>query len=337
MDKFATRPDAERHDILQEAASRRGVSTIIMEKDFWVCWTLKRLFENSDLAPHITFKGGTSLSKAHHLIERFSEDIDLTISRHAPHMVEGKSPMEEGISRKERGRRIEALKEKAQFFVAKNILPALETDIRGALGKAAEWQVVSDENDPDQQTILFYYPKVFGKGAAGYIMPHIKLEFGARGETEPSNTETISPYVVEAFPSLFTEKTCAVPTLSAERSFWEKATILHALYHGAKMRDRMSRHYYDTYRMDQKGITAKALGDVALLEQVVRNKSLFFRDAKASYETAKIGSLRFVPEGALLQTLKKDYAAMSEMFMGEYPAFDTIIDGLAALEKRINN
>ena len=181
-------------DILQEAANRRGISTIIMEKDFWVCWTLKRFFENPDLAPHITFKGGTSLSKAHHLIE-----------------------------------------------------------------------------------------------------------------TEPSNTETISPYVVEAFPSLFTEKTCAVPTLSAERSFWEKATILHALYHGARMRDRVSRRYYDTDRMDQKGITAKALGDVALLEQVVSNKSLFFRDAKPSYETAKIGSLRFVPKGALLQTLKKDY------------------------------
>ena len=337
MDKFATKPDAERHDILQEAANRRGVSTIIMEKDFWVCWTLKRLFENPDLAPHITFKGGTSLSKAHHLIEWFSEDIDLTISRHTPYVVEGKSPTEEGISGRERERRIEALKQKAQFFVAENILPALETDIRSTLGKSVEWQVVSDENDPDRQTILFYYPRIFDKGEAGYIMSHIKLEFGARGETEPSNMETISPYVVEAFPSLFTEKTCAVPTLSAERSFWEKATILHALYHGAKMRDRMSRHYYDTYRMDQKGITAKAIGDIDLLEQVVRNKSLFFRDAKASYETAKIGSLRFVPKGALLQTLKKDYASMSEMFMGEYPAFDTIIDGLAALETRINS
>lgn len=337
MDKFATKPDAERHDILQEAANRHGISTIIMEKDFWVCWTLKRLFANLDLAPYITFKGGTSLSKAHHLIERFSEDIDLTISRQAPHVVEGKSPMEEDISRKERGRRIEALKQKAQFFVAKNILPALETDIRSALGKAVEWQVVSDENDPDRQTILFYYPKVFGKGEAGYIMPHIKLEFGARGETEPSNTETISPYVVEAFPSLFTEKACTVPTVSAERSFWEKATILHALYHGTKMRDRMSRHYYDTYRMDQKGITEKALGNVALLAQVVRNKSVFFRDGKASYETAKIGSLRLVPEGAFLETLEKDYAAMSEMFMGESPSFDTIIDGLAALETRINN
>src|SRR5208337_3734481 len=164
-----------------------------------------------------------------------------------------------------------------------------------------------------------------------------KLEFGARGETEPSNTQTVTAYVVEVFPELFTEKTCAVPTLSAERSFWEKVTILHALCHGTKIRDRMSRHYYDTYRMDQKGITAKALDDIHLLERVVRNKSLFFRDTKASYETAKIGSLRFIPDNELLKALRKDYADMSEMFMGEYPTFDTIINGLAALETRINS
>jgi predicted nucleotidyltransferase component of viral defense system len=107
VDKFATKPDAERRDTLQEAANRRDVSTSIMEKDFWVCWTLKRLFENSDLAPYITFKGGTSLSKAHHLIERFSEDIDLTISRDAPPLVDGKSPygkrhFREGMREKDR-------------------------------------------------------------------------------------------------------------------------------------------------------------------------------------------------------------------------------------------
>ena len=282
-------------------------------------------------------KGGTSLSKAHHLIERFSEDVDLTISRNAPHLVDGKSPMEGGISGKECGRRIETLREKAQFFVAANILPAFEADVEGALGKAMEWRVVLDENDRDRQTILFYYPRIdFGKGEAGYIKPHIKLEFGARGETEPSNTQTITPYIAEDFPQLFSEKSFAIPTLSAERSFWEKATILHALYHGAKMRNHMSRHYYDIYMMDQKNITATVLSNGGLLEQVVRNKILFFRDAKASYETAKIGSLRLVPQGELLKNLKRDYAAMNEMFMGKYPTFDEIVDSLANLEKQIN-
>ena len=102
------------------------------------------------------------------------------------------------------------------------------------------------------------------------------------------------------------------------------------------MRNHMSRHYYDIYMMDQKSITATALTSRGLLEQVVRSKSLFFRDAKASYETAKIGSLRLAPHSELLKNLKKDYDAMNEMFMGKYPTFDEIVGSLANLEKQIN-
>ena len=102
MDKFAQLPNQERHDILQEASSQRGLTDIILEKDFWVCWTLKQLFVSPTLSPYLTFKGGTSLSKAYGLIKRFSEDIDLTISRDAPFLKDGLDPMESGISGKER-------------------------------------------------------------------------------------------------------------------------------------------------------------------------------------------------------------------------------------------
>jgi len=353
MDKFANRPETERREILQEAATRRGVSTSIMEKDFWVCWTLKRLFEDAELAPHLIFKGGTSLSKCYGLIERFSEDIDLTISRQAPYLSDGKNPGEDEISGKERERRIDALKKNAQAFVEKVILPKLKDRIGHVLGKTDAWNVVLDDEDPDRLTILFHYPKVFSYKIGtnfhnftfdhsnfserdGYILPRLKLEFGARGETEPSEARPIRSYVAETFPDIVVEDVGSIPTLAVKRTFWEKATILHSLYHGSKMRDRMSRHYYDTYMMDTKKVATSALHDVALLDQVVHNKSLLFRDAKASYETAKIGSLRLVPNNALLSSLQRDYATMNEMFMSEAPAFDAIMSGLAELEKRIN-
>lgn len=85
----------------------------------------------------------------------------------------------------------------------------------------------------------------FGEGEIGYIHPYIRLEFGARGETEPHESRTITSYVVETFPDLFEAPAYNVSTLGSERTFWEKATILHTLYHGSKMRDRMSRHYYE--------------------------------------------------------------------------------------------
>jgi hypothetical protein len=255
MDKFANRPEAERREILQEAATRRGVSTSIMEKDFWVCWTLKRLFEDAELAPHLIFKGGTSLSKCYGLIERFSEDIDLTISRQAPYLSDGKNPGEDGISGKERERRIDALKQNAQAFVEKVILPKLKDGVIRALGNTETWDLILDSEDPDRQTILFRYSRVFnygmgygrgsygvgnfGEGQIGYIRPSIKLEFGARGETEPSEARPIRSYVTETFPDIVVEDVGIIPTLAAERTFWEKATILHSLCHGSKLRDRM--------------------------------------------------------------------------------------------------
>ena len=273
MDKFAIRPEQERRDVLRETAGRRDLAEIIIEKDFWVCWTLKRLFSNPALSPLLTFKGGTSLSKAYGLIERFSEDIDLTISRQAPCLSDGKDPMESGISGNERSRRIETLKQNARLFVENVVLPALETDIQAELGGADTWKIMLDVEDPDRQTLLFYYPKVFNYelgtnfsnftfdqsnfAVTEYIKPHIKLEFGARGETEPHETRTVISYAAETFPDIFDDPSHAAATLAVERTFWEKATILHALHHGSKMRDRMSRHYYDTYMLARKELPIK--------------------------------------------------------------------------------
>ena len=363
MDKFARQPETERKDLLQEAANQMDLANIILEKDFWVCWTLKRLFTNSDIAPYLTFKGGTSLSKGYDVIERFSEDIDLTISRSAPFLESGKAPSEADISNNERKRRIEALKSNAQKFVHDVALTHIKTDIEESLGTADGWDITLDQEDNDKQTILFYYPHVFdykifvpsasfpvasspafspasspvkGNWRDGYIRPVVRLEFGARGDIEPNEVRSIKPYAADIFPDQFENPDCEVSMLGAERTFWEKATILHSLYHGVNLKDRMSRHYYDTFMLDQKGIADSAIQAPALLEQVVQNKSLMFKDNKASYETAEIGSLKLLPTEEQLNILKDDYKKMDEMFMSEYPEFDEIMDGLSALEQKIN-
>lgn len=363
MDKFARQPKEERKYLLQEAASQMDLADIILEKDFWVCWTLKCLFTNSDLAPYLTFKGGTSLSKGYDVIERFSEDIDLTISRNAPFLEDGKLPSEDDISNNERKRRIEALKSNAQQFVHDVALTHIKTDIEESLGTSDGWGITLDQDDPDGQTILFHYPHVFDyhkiirsdqasvmrgvmRGTAGrgikttivpsYVRPVVRLEFGARGDIEPNEMRSIKPYAADIFPDQFENPDCDISMLGAERTFWEKATILHSLYHGVNLRDRMSRHYYDTFMLDQKGIADSAIQAPALLEQVVQNKSLMFKDNKASYETAEIGSLKLLPTKEQLIILKDDYKKMDEMFMADYPAFDEIMDGLSALEQKIN-
>lgn len=354
MDSFLKLSLEDRKAAFEETAKLLDVRPIIIEKDFWVCWTLKQIFNIPELGKHITFKGGTSLSKAYRLIDRFSEDIDLTISRTAPYLKDATDPMAEDISGKERQRRIEALKEGARQFVANFALPILQKKFETELSKdplsSKSDGFRMDEGDADKQTILFDYPMFFSDGTwertrweelgtaeASYIKASIRLEFGARGETKPNEEREITPYAAEIFPKFFNAPDSNVHVLAVERTFWEKVTILHAMYHGTKIRDRMSRHYYDTYILSQKGIADQALENTALLKQVVKNKSLMFKDNKASYETAVIGSLRLVPKPEMLPELKKDYVAMEQMFMKKSPDFDDMMNGISDLEKRINS
>jgi hypothetical protein len=115
-------------------------------------------FHRSANCPHLTFKGGTSLSKAYGLIDRFSEDIDLTISREAPSLADGKNPTEGGISGKERKRRIDTLKQNVQRYIEEIVLNSFVASVKTALRRNDDWQIVIDPDDPDKQTILFEYP-----------------------------------------------------------------------------------------------------------------------------------------------------------------------------------
>lgn len=132
------------------------------------------------------------------------------------------------------------------------------------------------------------------------------------------------------------DATVEIPTLAATRTFWEKVTILHMLHHSGKLRDGMSRHYYDTFMLAYAGIDGEALAQPNLLTEVVHNKSLMFADKSASYETALVGSLRLSPSEAIADDLKRDYDAMAVMFMREPPTFEELLAGIAALEERLN-
>ena len=75
---FLSLDAGERADVLRTVAARSGRAAIILEKDIWVCWVLQAVFSMPDAYP-MAFKGGTSLSKVYRIIDRFSEDVDVTL------------------------------------------------------------------------------------------------------------------------------------------------------------------------------------------------------------------------------------------------------------------
>lgn len=139
---------------------QRNMQAQVVEKDFWVCWTLKELFQLPIIGGHLIFKGGTSLSKVFKIIERFSEDIDISIDREYLGFGGANAP-EAGTSNKDKQRRIEALKAACQQKISGELQPALEAAIKTRIRRGEQWELRQDDDDPDHQTLLFEYPTVF--------------------------------------------------------------------------------------------------------------------------------------------------------------------------------
>jgi hypothetical protein len=309
----------------------------IIEKDYWVVWVLERLFSLEKLKPHLTFKGGTSLSKVYGLIDRFSEDIDLSIEREffgfgAPH------DPEQAPSKKKQNALIDNLSKACTNYVQTQMLADLKDAFAAKLGTTDEWQVFPDQEDSDAQTLLFEYPSEASK--TGYIRPLVKIEIGARSDHWPVSEHKIQSYAKEALKEKIHESEICVRVLNAERTFWEKATILHQYAHlpeDKKLPPRMSRHFYDFFRLINSEIKEKALIETSLLKRVATHKSIYFASGWASYNTAQKGTLKLIPPLHILKELQKDYDLMEAMFFREIPEWPFILTTIEKFEKEFNN
>lgn len=339
MDRFAVLPASEKTPYFDTMAGKLGILPEMVEKDFWVCWTLEKLFSLKDIGTHITFKGGTSLSKCYNAIERFSEDVDIAIERKFLEHGKDIEPSVD-VSNKENQRRIEELMASARAAIRKRILPELRRKVGDILGKNDQWSIELDPKDSLEQTLLFVFPTAVLKTDHHYVQPEVRIELGARSDHWPAESVQISPYVAEVLRDSLAIQPITVKVLSAERTFWEKAMILHRLYHSPDdkaISKRMSRHYYDLYVMSQAGIFERALKDVELMQSVVDFNRLFFRYSWLNYDEVKRGSFRLVPKDAeRIKSLKADYRQMELMFFKDQAAFDEIVPELKKMEDRIN-
>ena len=189
-----------------------------------------------------------------------------------------------------------------------------------------------DESDPHSVNVI--YPAAF---AETYLRPAVRLEIGPLASWVPSARHVIHPYAAEEFPKVFEDPSCPVIAISAERTFWEKAAILHKEAHRVgTIPLRHSRHYYDIHKLAASSAAKSALADLNLLEEVVKFKQRFYPSAWAQYDLAKPGTFKLIPSAAHLIELEKDYQSMAVMLFGKIPAFDVIIDTLRALEDQIN-
>ncbi len=325
----------DRRDALEVVERGSSHKAHLLEKDIWVVATLDALFDGP-FAQHLTFKGGTSLSKVWRAIRRFSEDVDITydIRAFAPDLVSGAGDEALPPNRSQEKRWTRAIRARLAEWVQDQAYPVVEAGLARA-GFTAALRVEADR-------LYIGYQPLFDD--TGLVRPEVMVEFGARSTGEPHMIRPVACDAAAHLPELaFPEANPAV--LLAERTFWEKATAIHVFCRQERRRgERLSRHWHDLARLDEAGVAAKALADRSLGLSVARHKAKFFSENDASgaridYEAAVSGQLQLVPAGAAHSVLADDYVRMlaDGMLLDDTEPFDALMERCAAIETRANS
>ena len=324
MERIAHMSVDERAALIRSAAEKsEGMAPEVVEKDFWVCWTLGRLFGTPETARKLLFKGGTSLSKVFALIERFSEDVDLILDWRE--VTQDDPAAVRSVTKQDTFNK--ALLAQAHDYLCSKFLPEVQSLVAGVC------DAVIEENP---EIVRVKYPVAF---PSQYLKPEIQLEVGPLASWVPNAEYEIRPYVAEALPARFEHPVCRVRAIKAERTFWEKVTILHHEAHrpeGNEQPPGYSRHYYDVSRMAQSLVKESALSDLELLRAVVAFKDKFYHRGWARYDLAAPGTMKLVPSDHVMAAVEQDYEQMRFMIFGHRPTFGDLMDTIRALEVEIN-
>ncbi len=337
--------DADRRDLFVSAARRLGTAEQNVEKDFWVCWILDILFHGlPDGGPRLLFKGGTSLSKAFGLTNRFSEDIDITAFREDLGMP-GSLEELEGLSGKKRKAQLEAIMQASQEYVRDVLHPQLQAvsaeSARAAGQPSRSVSVEVDEDDPDGQTLIFRYPSVV-IARDEYVRPSVRIECGARSAVNPHVACSVEAYIASDVRDL-NLVVQDIRTIEPKRTFWDKVLTLHGFrrWHdkrGELIREgqRVTRHYYDIHSLVHSKAGALAEADLALATDCARHARVFFHRPDMDLASAVPGSFSLIPTPGMMDGLREDYTRMAGMIIGIVPSFEDVMASITDLEHRLN-
>jgi hypothetical protein len=319
----------DRQDILRRMHEKVKFPLYIIEKDWWAVQTL-RLVSQMDIGKHTVFKGGTSLSKAWGLIDRFSEDIDLAINREF-------FGFSGDISRTQVGK----LKDTSNKYITGEFLLSLRKVFDDAGIRDVRLSVV-DEKAPDDDPVKIEvaYPTVTEYSA--YVQPRVLLEIGSRSMMEPATVRPFRSMIGQEYLNLpFADEDIHICCVNPERTFLEKLFLLHEEHQRPKEKMKIkgkSRHFYDIYRIAQTEYADKAIADKELYKSIVAHRERFSKLGGVDYTSHFPPNLNLIPPAELMQEWKKDYAEIQgQMIVGEYVVFERLIETVKQITERINH
>ena len=332
MNKFLTLTAEQRRAVFERVGVNVGLPMQAVEKDFWVTIVLQTIF-SLPVAQHLIFKGGTSLSKAWGLINRFSEDIDLAVGR-ALFDLEG-DLTKKGIKK---------LRKRSSTFVRDELFVMLQDAIHqyGLADKCTLTVEPDGEGDstyPEPRKIFIAYESAFEE-QLDYLRPVVMLEVGARSLVEPYEQVQVHSMVEELFPAITTTLiNSSISTAIPAKTMVEKMFLLHELFsvpgHGMQA-DRKSRHLYDLYQMMQQPFAAEAIVDDALWETIRHHREVFTSVQGVDYSGDIRTRICLLPREDIAATWQKDYEVMrSSMIHHSAPTWTELIEQITTLQDSV--
>jgi len=326
MNNWIKIPEKERAEILNSVATTTGLPNVAIEKDWWVTMVLHALF-SCECAPHIVFKGGTSLSKAWNIIERFSEDIDIAIDRSFF-----------GFEGELRRKQITNLRRASCSYTKNNLKDELNNKLQEAGITGYSLSIPeSKDSTQDPQIIEVNYNSLFA--TESYIRDKVMVEIGARSLMEPSEDVQLRSILANNYPETdFADVYFTVPTVIPQRTFLEKAFLLNEEFQKPLENvrvNRMSRHIYDLEKLMDTDFAKNALNSPELYLAIVEHRKMLTTMKEVDYSTHVPEKINFVPPVTIIDLWRKDYETMqSNMIYGDSLPFDKLIDRLKELNER---
>lgn len=319
----------EKNTIFEAIGNKTGIPSSAVEKDWWVVQSLA-LIQELEVAQHIVFKGGTSLSKAWNIIERFSEDIDLALDKQFL-----------GIYECSTVKQVKKLRSATRKYIYDTFISELQDKFNNAGFTETKVILYEDEGENlEPVQILVQYETC--TPPSNYTKPEVKIEIGSRSLREPFTNRVFSSLVGEHYPDKpFADTPITVPSVNPERTFLEKLFLLHEEFRKPveEIRvSRLSRHLYDLEMLMHTEFIDVALENKLLYNEIINHRSIYTKIATVDYNLHQPQTLNPIPPDKILGEWEKDYKTMQEeMIYGESLPFEQLIVQIKELKHRINN
>ncbi|WP_277464729.1 nucleotidyl transferase AbiEii/AbiGii toxin family protein [Parabacteroides sp. PF5-6] len=337
--KFIDLSGEDRTDILDRVSTELNIrQREVIEKDWWVTAVLRAMF-CLPYAKHLSFKGGTSLSKCWHLIDRFSEDIDIAIDRE--YLGFSGSLSKTQINDK--------LRRATCSFVRETMQHDLTEQLRKNGIAEDKFRVnvdITPISTTDPETININYDSVLSfsidREDGLYVLPKVKVEVSGRSMNDPVSEVYLDSMIDQVYPKApFTEPKFNVRAVLPERTFLEKIFLLHEEFAKPKEQirvERMSRHMYDIGQMLKTPIAKRATGDAKLYRQVIEHRRIFIGLHRFDYDTLYSKTLNIIPPYSIIDQWEADYENMRlHMIYGESVSFEELVSNLKDLNDQIRD